>query len=64
MFVHNAPVTFQRQMQKVLAELESFCSVYKDDILVVVFSELEEEHVNHLNQIFRRLCSLTPPSEV
>ena len=46
----NAPATFQRLMQKVLAGLESFYSVYIDDILV--FSELEEEHVNHLNQIF------------
>ena len=48
----NAPATFQRLMQKVLAGLESFYSVYTDDILV--FSELEEEHVNHLNQIFQR----------
>ena len=46
----NAPANFQRLMQKVLAGLESLYSVYIDDVLV--FSELEEEHVNHLNQIF------------
>ena len=61
----NAPATFQRLMQKVLAGLESFYSVYTDDILV--FSELEEEHVNHLNQSFqrsRRFCLKTPPRKV
>ncbi len=33
---------FQRSMQKVLAGLESFCSVYID-----VFSETVEKHVGH-----------------
>ena len=47
----NAPATFQRLIQKVLAGLESFCSVYIDDI--IVFSESEEEHVGHLPQIFQ-----------
>ena len=42
----NAPANLQR----LIAGLDSFYSVYIDDILV--FSELEEEHVNHLNQIF------------
>lgn len=49
----NAPATFQRLMQWVLVGLESFCSVYIDDILVS--SETEEEHVSHLRQIFQRL---------
>ena len=49
----NAPATFQRLMQQVLAGLESFCSVYIDDI--IVFSEAVEEHVDHLRQIFARL---------
>ena len=30
----NAPVTFQRLMQQILAEFESFCSIYIDDIAV------------------------------
>ena len=49
----NAPATFQRVMQKVLAGLSEFCSVYIDDILV--FSSSIEEHVEHLKQIFKRL---------
>lgn len=36
-----------------LAGLESFCSVYIDDI--IVFSETVEEHGDHLCQIFQRL---------
>lgn len=38
---------------RVLAGLESFCSVYIDDI--IVFSEPEEERFGHLHQIFQRL---------
>ena len=49
----NAPATFQRLVQRVLMGLESFCSVYIDDILV--FSANPEEHVEHLRQIFGRL---------
>ena len=49
----NAPATFQRVMQKVLAGLGDFCSVYIDDILV--FSSSVEEHLEHLRQIFQRL---------
>ena len=43
--LYNAPATFQRLMQKVLAGLggsEPFCSVYIDDILV--YSHSVEEH--------------------
>lgn len=39
----NAPATFQRVMQKVLAGLGDF---YVDDILV--FSSSVEEHLDHL----------------
>ena len=52
----NAPATFQRLMQRVLAGLESFCSVYIDDI--IVFLETVEEHGDHLYQIFQRLRRL------
>ena len=50
----NAPATFQRAMQTVLAGLEwRDCFVYIDDILVV--SRTFEEHLQHLEQVFDRL---------
>ena len=50
----NAPATFQRAMQAVLAGLEwRNCFVYIDDILVV--SRTFEEHLQHLEQVFDRL---------
>jgi len=66
----NAPATFQRLMQRTLAGLGSFCSVYVDDI--IVFSSTVEEHLDHLTQVFGRLrkiglklhpqkCSFTRP---
>ena len=53
----NAPLTFQRLMQRILIlqGLGSFCSVYIDDLLV--FSELMEEHLIHFTQIFDRIES-------
>lgn len=48
----NALANNQKLMQGVLAGLESFCSVYIDDI--IVFSETEEKHVVHLHQTFQR----------
>ena len=50
----NAPATFQRLMQVVLAGLEwSSCFVYIDDILVA--SKTFEEHLSHLKEVFSRL---------
>ena len=50
----NAPATFQRLMQVVLAGLEwSSCFVYIDDILVA--SKSFEEHLSHLKEVFSRL---------
>ena len=50
----NAPATFQRLMQSVLAGLEGrICFVYIDDILVC--SRTFEEHLSHLKQVFDRL---------
>ena len=47
----NAPATFQRLMQKVLACLEWHCCfIYLDDILVA--SETFEEHLQHLKLVF------------
>ena len=45
--VMNAPATFQRLMNTIFKdELDAFVSVYLDDILV--FSETEEEHLQHV----------------
>ena len=59
-FVHmplgmcNAPATFQRLMQVILAGIEwKFCFVYLDDILVC--SSTFEEHMEHLNIVFEHL---------
>ena len=50
----NAPATFQRLMQVVLAGLEwSSCFVYIDDILVA--SRSFEEHLSHIKEVFSRL---------
>ena len=50
----NAPATFQRLMQAVLAGLEGqTCFVYIDDILVC--SRTFDDHLLHLKQVFERL---------
>ena len=50
----NAPATFQRLMQVVLAGLEwTSCFVYIDDILVA--SKTFDEHMVHLQEVFDRL---------
>ena len=50
----NAPATFQRLMQIVLAGIEwKFCFVYLDDILIC--SETFEEHLQHLSAVLERL---------
>ena len=50
----NAPATFQRLMQSILARLEGrTCFVYIDDILVCLHSF--EDHLVHLTQVFDRL---------
>ena len=50
----NAPSTFQRVMQTVLAGLEGkSCFVYIDDILVC--SRSFEEHIAHLREVLERL---------
>ena len=49
----NAPATFQRIMQRVLAGLEwKSCFVYIDDVLVA--SKKFQEHLDHLRNVF--LC--------
>ncbi|GFV20563.1 retrovirus-related Pol polyprotein from transposon 17.6 [Trichonephila clavipes] len=47
--LRNSGQTFQRHMYQVLAHLE-FCIPYFDDLLIA--SSSEDEHLNHLHQIF------------
>ena len=50
----NAPATFQRTMNCLLAGINGIsCLVYLDDI--IIFSRSFEEHLQSLEQVFRRL---------
>lgn len=50
----NAPATFQRAMDQLLAGLKwNSCLVYIDDI--VIFSKTFAEHLQHLKQVFERI---------
>ena len=49
----QAPVYFQALISEVLTGLSHFTIVYLDDI--IIFSQTEEEHLKHLEIIFRRL---------
>ena len=52
--VTNAPATFQHLMNTIFKdEPNAFVSVYFDDILV--FSEMEEEHLQHVRVALERL---------
>lgn len=55
--LRNAAQTFQRFMNEVLGDLD-FVFVYIDDILVG--SENEEQHLTHLEEVFKRLGGLWP----
>ena len=52
MGLSTAPPTFQRWMELSLQGLEAFTLVYLDDVLI--YSENEETHQDHLQQVFRR----------
>jgi len=50
----NAPATFQRAMDMILAGVKwQICLVYLDD--VIVFSLSPEEHLQHLDEVLTRL---------
>jgi len=50
----NAPATFQRLMERVLAGLQwRICLVYIDDI--IIFSETVDEHLQQLSSVLQRL---------
>lgn len=49
----NAPATFQRALNGVLAPYRRFCRVYIDDI--VIFSRTFEEHVAHVKVVMAAL---------
>ena len=50
----QAPAYFQALISMVLEGLSHFVIVYLDDI--IIFSKNEEEHLQHLEVIFERLC--------
>ena len=49
----NTPSTFQRAMPFALRGCEAFTAVYIDDVLI--FSATREEHLEHLQEVFKRL---------
>ena len=50
----NAPATFERMMERVLAGLHwETCLIYLDD--VIVFSRTFDEHITRLHQVFSRM---------
>jgi hypothetical protein len=50
----NAPATFQALMNKIFRDLlDIYVIIYLDDILI--FSNTEEEHPNHVKEVLRRL---------
>ena len=49
----QAPAFFQHLMNKVLGNCP-FAMTYLDDI-IIIFSNTEEEHLAHIEEIFRRL---------
>ena len=48
----NVPSVFQRKMDCILREYESFVAIYIDDILV--YSENKKKHIGHLQVVFKK----------
>ena len=53
--LHSAPATFQRTMNFILQECQSFSRAYIDD--VAVFSGNWDDHISHLRTVFQQLQS-------
>lgn len=51
--LHNAPATWQRLIDRVLTDLSPYVFVYLDDVVVV--TQTFEEHVQILEEVFKRL---------
>ncbi len=51
--LRNSAATFQRLMERVLADLrERICFVYIDDI--IIYSKTLEQHIQHLNKLYSK----------
>ncbi|CAM4531554.1 unnamed protein product [Lepidochelys kempii] len=51
--LRNAPATFQRLVDGLLAGLEEYAATYLDD--VAIFSDSWAEHLEHLQKVFERI---------
>ncbi|GFU81436.1 retrovirus-related Pol polyprotein from transposon 297 [Trichonephila clavipes] len=51
--LRNAAATYQRAMSKVVQTISDFACAYIDDL--AIFSDTWEEHLNHLEEVFKRL---------
>ena len=58
----NGPAVFQRLMNTILADIRPFAATYINDI--VVFSQTFEEHLTHLEAVFKRLVEVGLTIEV
>ncbi|GFW67993.1 retrovirus-related Pol polyprotein from transposon 17.6 [Trichonephila clavipes] len=51
--LRNAAATYPRAMSKVVQTISDFACAYIDDL--AIFSDTWEEHLNHLEEVFKRL---------
>ncbi|GFW40755.1 retrovirus-related Pol polyprotein from transposon 297 [Trichonephila clavipes] len=51
--LRNTAATYQRAMSKVVQAISDFACAYIDDL--AIFSDTWEEHLNHLEEVFKRL---------
>ena len=51
--LRNAPVTFQRLVNRLLVGLDKYTEAYFDDILI--FSNSWSEHIFHIREVLKRI---------